>query len=673
MSNNKDFKVKNGIQPTVYHEAVGTVTSETVVDGYNVATSTYDSVSTSNSIHGNDNDSRKFFFNDDGTKVFIIGNGSGKIWEYPLSTAYDVSTIGTSTANTSVTYYGANSRGGFFKPDGTRFYSSNLTDDEVGEYILSTAWDVSTMSPQTPIANYVISLSTNVTSLDDVEFSSDGTVMVVTDIGGYPNNIKSYNLSTAWDVTTATYNTATSAFATATLTNPSGIRFSPDGLTLYIVSESQNKIHIATLTTAYDISTITSVTGNDSTSFDPTSQNADPYAVDFNSNGTKMYILGRDGNDNIYQYTSGTVTNTRTLDLSTGSVFEITPTSDIEINLSNPADSGTVSQATLLLDGAATIDFSTATYNSVSFSTSAQNAGMLGLAFSTDGTKMYTSGTSGSEVVYQYTLTTAWDLSTASYASKSFDVSTQVTGAYDVDFSSDGTGMYVMDNGTDTIYQYTLSTAWDVSTASYASKSFSVTSQESNPTGFTFNDDGSKLYVSGIGSNNTFQYDLSTAYDISTASYNNVFLFTGAGGADEYQSHRSLVFAQSGTKLFTLGTSGTDYINQFNLTTPYDISTGSYSGIQFDIDAVAVGGKAGFAFAPDNIGKFYIVTGGTTDTINEIDMTTSTATITYPSTLEFAGGTAPTSPDTGETDVLTISTTDGGTSYQAVQAIDGAS
>jgi len=669
MANNKDFKVKNGIQPAVYHEGLGTVTSETVVEGYNVATSTYDSVSTSNLIHGNDNDSRKFFFNDDGTKVFIIGNGSGKIWEYPLSTAYDVSTIGTSTANTSVTYYGANSRGGFFKPDGTRFYSANLTDDEVGEYILSTAWDVSTMSPQTPIANYVISLSANVTSLDDVEFSSDGTKMIVTDIGAAPR-LKTFDLSTAWDVTTATYNSSKTYNTTFSI---AGIRFSPDGLTLYIVGEATNKIHIATLTTAYDISTITSVTGNDSTSFDPTSQNADPYAVDFNSNGTKMYILGRSGNDNIYQYTSGTSTTTNTLDLSTGSVFEITPTSDIEINLSNPADSGTVSQATLLLDGAATIDFSTATYNSVSFSTSAQNAGMLGLAFSTDGTKMYTSGTSGSEVVYQYTLTTAWDLSTASYASKSFDVSTQVTTAYDVDFSNDGTGMYVMDNGTDTIYQYTLSTAWDVSTASYASKSFSVASQDSNPTGFTFNNDGSKLYVSGLGSNNTFQYDLSTAYDISTASYNNVFLFTGASGVDAYQSHRSLVFAQGGTKLFTLGTSGTNYINQFNLTTPYDISTGSYSGIQFDIDVVALGGKAGFAFAPDNIGKFYIVTGGTTDTINEIDMTTSTTTITYFSTIEWPSGTAPTSPAANETDVLTFTTSDGGTTYQAVQAIDGAS
>jgi hypothetical protein len=74
-----------------------------------------------------------------------------------------------------------------------------------------------------------------------------------------------------------------------------------------------------------------------------------------------MYIVGNI-NDNIYQYSTGSTTTTNTLDLSTGSVFEITPTSDIQIGLSNPADSGTVSQATLLLGSSGTAY--TVTYNS---------------------------------------------------------------------------------------------------------------------------------------------------------------------------------------------------------------------------------------------------------------------------------------------------------------------
>ena len=50
----------------------------------------------------------------------------------------------------------------------------------------------------------------------------------------------------------------------------------------------------------------------------------------------------------------------------------------------------------------------------------------------------------------------------------------------------------------------------------------------------------------------------------------------------------------------------------------------------------------------------------------------STPTITYHSSIKFSGGTAPTSPANGETDIVTFDTTDGGTTYLASHAIDGA-
>ena len=46
-----------------------------------------------------------------------------------------------------------------------------------------------------------------------------------------------------------------------------------------------------------------------------------------------------------------------------------------------------------------------------------------------------------------------------------------------VTFSSDGTKMYIMDNVNLVVYQYTLSTAWNVSTAVYASLSISISGQ----------------------------------------------------------------------------------------------------------------------------------------------------------------------------------------------------
>jgi len=51
----------------------------------------------------------------------------------------------------------------------------------------------------------------------------------------------------------------------------------------------------------------------------------------------------------------------------------------------------------------------------------------------------------------------------------------------------------------------------------------------------------------------------------------------------------------------------------------------------------------------------------------------STYTITWPSSIEWAGGIAPSAPANGETDVFTLSTDDGGTSYVGVKTADNLS
>jgi len=48
-------------------------------------------------------------------------------------------------------------------------------------------------------------------------------------------------------------------------------------------------------------------------------------------------------------------------------------------------------------------------------------------------------------------------------------------------------------------------------------------------------------------------------------------------------------------------------------------------------------------------------------------------TITYPNTVDFAGGTAPDAPASGETDILVFTTIDGGTNWYGARAIDAAS
>ena len=151
-------------------------------------------------------------------------------------------------------------------------------------------------------------------------------------------------------------------------------------------------------------------------------------------------------------------------------------------------------------------DISTASYDNKSFSVGSQDATPAGLFFKPDGTKMYITGYQ-KDVVFQYSLSTARDVSTASYDSKSFSVSSQDTSAWCLFFKSDGTKMYVSGRGSDRVYQYSLSTAWDVSTASYDSKSFGVSSQATNHYSLFFKSDGTKMYIAGDGP--IYQYSLS--------------------------------------------------------------------------------------------------------------------------------------------------------------------
>ena len=109
-----------------------------------------------------------------------------------------------------------------------------------------------------------------------------------------------------------------------------------------------------------------------------------------------------------------------------------------------------------------------------------------GLAFKPDGTKMYVIGSTG-DTAYQYSLSTAFDLSTASYDSVSLGVGSQDTSPMAIVFNGDGTKMYVLGSANASVYQYSLSTGFDLSTASYDSVSFSVSSQDTAPYGIAFN------------------------------------------------------------------------------------------------------------------------------------------------------------------------------------------
>jgi DNA-binding beta-propeller fold protein YncE len=254
----------------------------------------------------------------------------------------------------------------------------------------------------------------------------------------------------------------------------------------------------------------------------------------------------------------------------------------------------------------------TVQYSGNSFSVASQDTIPRDVAFSNDGTKMYVIGDTGNSV-YQYSLSTAYDVSTASYDSVSFNVANQgETGPSGIAFNSDGTKMYVVGTGEDKVFQYTLSTAFDLSTASYDSVSFSVASQETFPTELAFNSDGTKMYIIGTATDRVYQYSLSTAFDLSTASYSSVSLLVSG----QVTTPTGLAFNSAGNKMYVVA-SGNDLVAQYNLSTAFDLSTASYDSVSFSVFSQD-SNPHGISFNNDGT-KMFIV-GSTNDAVYEYNL-----------------------------------------------------
>ena len=240
-------------------------------------------------------------------------------------------------------------------------------------------------------------------------------------------------------------------------------------------------------------------------------------------------------------------------------------------------------------------DLSVASYDSVSIYVNAQDSVPNGITFGYDGLRMYMTG-DGSKYVNQYDLTTEWDLSTASYASKRFYIGSQVNDAGGVQFKPDGTKMYVYGKGNspNSIHQYSLSTAWDVSTASYDSVSFNASTQISGEDLF-FSADGDFVYVTGLGPYELHQFTVSTPWDISTATT------SGYKSLTIPNAPFGIFFNSKGDKLYMAATN----ILEYELTTPYDISTASAGATYNAGGDVGTTSPASLYFKPDG-SKMYV-------------------------------------------------------------------
>jgi hypothetical protein len=197
------------------------------------------------------------------------------------------------------------------------------------------------------------------------------------------------------------------------------------------------------------------------------------------------------------------------------------------------------------------------------------------LFFRADGTKMYIVGQTN-DTVFQYTLSTPWSVAAASYESISFSVTTQEASPAGLWFRPNGLSMYVTGNAGDAVYQYTLSTAWNVSTATFL-QSFSVAGQESASTAVTFTGDGSRMFITGSTGDDVNVYNLTTPWDISTSAFVNVFSVSGQDTAPQ-----GIYIKPDGTKMYIMGSTN-DTVFQYTVPSIDIQLTGQTSAAALDV------------------------------------------------------------------------------------------
>ena len=112
--------------------------------------------------------------------------------------------------------------------------------------------------------------------------------------------------------------------------------------------------------------------------------------------------------------------------------------------------------------------------------------------FSPDGKTMFIIGV-GSDTLRQYSLSTAFDLSSSPTQVKEKDLSTIEDAPQDIEFNSDGTIVYVIGTENDGIDQWTLSSPYDIGSLEVASPK--NTDIGGDPRGFKFSNDGKKLFI----------------------------------------------------------------------------------------------------------------------------------------------------------------------------------
>ena len=204
-----------------------------------------------------------------------------------------------------------------------------------------------------------------------------------------------------------------------------------------------------------------------------------------------------------------------------------------------------------------------------------------GIHFNPTGSKMYVVGFTGAtdavSYIAQYSLSTPFSISSASL-DENQDIISVLKRPQDIKFNSDGTKVFVLSTKSqagnkDSIAAWDLSIPYDTTSLNLSDDTETFFSG-TDPRGFEFNTDGTKMFILEQSSNRVAEYKLSTPFDPDSKD-------SGVGisiSKVANQFYQGFGMSSDGTKMFVVKADHTinnanNVIEEYDLSDPFNIKT----------------------------------------------------------------------------------------------------
>jgi sugar lactone lactonase YvrE len=223
---------------------------------------------------------------------------SQAISAFTLAFGYDMSSATYDNLSFSVGSQAQGPNGMAFNSDRTKMFIVTRSNDAVFQYSLSNGFSLA--SGNVTYDNLSFSVASQEGRPEAIAFSSDGTKMFI--VGSSNDTVYQYSLSNGFSLASGNVTYDNLSFSVASQeTAPKGLTFNSDGTKMFIVGSTNDTVYQYSLTNGFSLAS-----GNvtyDNVSFSVASQEANPADLAFNSDGTKMFIIGYTS-ETIFQYST---------------------------------------------------------------------------------------------------------------------------------------------------------------------------------------------------------------------------------------------------------------------------------------------------------------------------------------------------------------------------------